>query len=330
MFENVKGALCGVLLGSLALTAATATQAEILRLAHHHAVGGTADLAANKFAELAHELSEGRLTVQVYPAAQLGQEREAYEMVNAGALDLSITSTNVLDKVYRPISVTGLPFVFRDWEHAMNAYEGAFGDTIVSEVRAAGNTQILGFFGLGFRDLLFRDAPVTRLADLAGMKMRSPEIHEFIKMYELLGARPTPVTWGEVYTAMQTGVAAGLDSPPATALDMKFEEVAHSLVRTGHMFGAMLFAMNARTFDSLTPADQQALLEAGRQAGAWLNTEVAIPAEEGAYARMEAAGMVVADPEDIQEWRAAVAPLFDEVMARNDGSAALLELLLSE
>ncbi len=152
----------------------------------------------------------------------------------------------------------------------------------------------------------------------------------FIKMFELMGARPTPVTWGEVYTAMQTGVAEGLDSPPATALDMHFEEVSGSLLKTGHMFGAMLFAMNEQKFAALPAEDQELLKTAAAQITQALDEEVNIPAEQAAYDLLTETGVTVADPADPQEWRDAMTPLIEEVRARGDGSAELLDLLAAQ
>lgn len=305
--------------------------AQTFRLGHHHAVGGAADLAANRFAEAVNEMSEGRITIQVFPAAQLGQEREAFDLVNQGAVDISITSTGITDHVWAPMSVTSLPFVFRDWDHARAAFRGEFGEALADGMREAGNVEVLGYFGLGFRDLLFTaETPPTTIAEMGGMTIRSPENYVFIKMFELMGARPTPVTWGEVYTAMQTGVAEGLDSPPATALDMHFEEVSGSLLKTGHMFGAMLFAMNEQKFAALPAEDQELLKTAAAQITQALDEEVNIPAEQAAYDLLTETGVTVADPADPQEWRDAMSPLIEEVRARSDGSAELLDLLATQ
>lgn len=228
------------------------------------------------------------------------------------------------------MSVTSLPYVFRDWAHATASFNGAFGTALIDGVRENSETEILGFFSLGFRDMLFTGEPVVQLAGMQGLRLRSPENFVWIRMFELLGAQPTPVTWGEVYTAMQTGVAQGLDSPPATALDNHFEEVTKSLVRTQHMFGSMLFAMNEGRFSSLPSEDQAILKAAGQEAGLWVDTEVNLPAELAAYERLEAAGIIVADPENPEEWRAAMTPLLDEIRARNDGSGELIDMLLAE
>ena len=160
-----------------------------LRLAHHHAVGGTVDLTASKFAEIVAEKSKGTLIVKVFPAAQLGQEREAYGLLNTGVLDLSITSLGILDQVYPIANVTTLPFVFRDWAHVYKLYDGEFGAALRDGIKQRTSTQVLGYIHLGFRDMLFRGPAVKDAAAIKGLKMRAPEAALWFKMFESLGAK---------------------------------------------------------------------------------------------------------------------------------------------
>lgn len=299
----------------------------VLRLAHHHAVGGTVDQAANKFAELVNAKTKGAVQIKVFPAAQLGQEREAYGLCNTGVVDLSITSLAILDQVYPAINVTSLPFVFRDWDHIYKLYNGAFGEALGDGVKQRTKTRVLGYIHLGFRDMLFRGAPVREAAGMKGLKMRAPEAALWFRMFEALGAKPTPVTWGEVYSAMQTGVADGLESPAMVALDMKFNEVVKSVVRTRHMFASMgIFASDARI--SRLPKDQQdALSAAGREAGDWVNRTVSEPGEAGAYKKMAELGMQVADPVKPEEWSRPMEVIWTDLTSKTEGADKLLKMI---
>ncbi len=299
-----------------------------LRLAHHHAVGGTVDKAAQKFAELVQQKTGGTLVVRVFPAAQLGQEREAYGLLNTGVIDLSITSLGIVDQAYPPINVTSLPFVFRDWDHVYKLYDGEFGKVLAEGVKAQTNTTLLGYIHLGFRDMLFRGDPIADATAMKGVKMRSPEASMWVRMFELLGARPTPVTWGEVYTAMQTGVAEGLESPAMAALDMKFNEVVKSVVRTRHMFASMGIFANSGRLSKLTQDQQKALAEAGREATEWTNKSVSQPGEEEAYKRMASLGMRVVEPTNADAWSKPMQPLWQEFTAKIPGSDKLLKLIV--
>lgn len=303
-----------------------AVHAETLRLGHHHAVGGALDTASNRFADLVKEKTDGRIEVRVFPAAQLGQEREAYDLVEQGGLDISITSTGFLEKNYPPMALISMPFVFNGWDGATAAFNGEFGDTVRKNVRENSNTEILSFLGLGFRDLFFAGEPATNLADIKGRKMRSPELANYIKMFELMGTKPVPVTFGELYTAMQTGVAEGFDAPPGTAVDNKFQEVSKGVLKSNHMFSALVFAMNKDKFNALSAEDQAMITAAAIEAVRSTTDEVTIPAEQAAYGIFEAAGVKVVEPDNIQEWVDAMKPMIDEVISANPGADKLLEL----
>jgi tripartite ATP-independent transporter DctP family solute receptor len=317
--------LAGVFLAALS---AFGAEAQIVRVAHHHAVGGIVDLTANRFATQLRERSGGRINARVFPAAQLGQEREAYDLLNSGAIDVTFTSTGIMDKVYQPIEVTSLPFIFRDWGHARRALNGEFGRTLTTNVRNASNTEVLAYFGLGFRDMMFRGDPVPTLAGMTGVRMRSPESFVFIRMFELMGARPTPVTWGEVYMAMQTGVAAGLESPAALALDMKFNEVTRSLVQTRHMFAVMAINMNKARFARYSEADQAMIRQLAVEAGTWAEDTMAIPQEQSAYETLRQRGLRVVEASNPQAWSDAMRPLWAEIRGRTPDAGRLIDLLV--
>ncbi len=301
--------------------------AKTLRLGHHHAVGGQVDQTANLFEKLVKEKTSGKLTIKVYPAAQLGQEREAFEQLNQGILDMTITSLGLMDKFWPPVAVDILPFLYRDWAHVEKALTGKYGAEITNGMLKNSNARFLGILGAGFRDMLFRGEPVTNVENLKGMKMRSPEAHTWIRMFELLGAKPTPVTWGEVYTAMQTGVAEGLESPPLMVLDMKFNEVTKSIVKTNHMFATMAICINKNTYEKLIPDFKKALSEAGKEAVKW-STQYAKDGQLKAYKILAGKGMKVAEPENIAAWTAKVKPLWDEMAEKRPGSAGLIKLLV--
>lgn len=321
-------AATAALAAAVALVAPASAQ-ERLRLGHHHAVGGMIDQTATRFAELVSEKTGGDVEVQIIPAAQLGQERELFDLLNNNGVDATITSLGHMDSYYGPITVTSYPFAFRSWDHARNALRGEFGDRIKAGVRENSNAEIVGWLEVGFRDLIFEGEPITTLAGMEGVNMRSPESQTWIRMYELMGARPTPITWGEIYLSMQTGVLRGLDSPAFAALDMKFNEVTDSLVKTNQMFAAMAIVVNQTALSRLSPDQQTAVREAGDEAGIWVNETILAPGALTAYAKMEELGMTVVDPENPDEWRAAMRPLWDEMAARHPGSDELLEILLA-
>lgn len=309
------------------LSASAASAQQTLRLGHHHAPGGQVDQTAQKFAELAKAKSNGQVVITIYPSAQLAQEREAFGLLNQGVIDMTLTSVGLMDQFYPPVAVTALPFVFRDWGQANRAFDGEFGKALAAGVAQRSNAQLLGVYSLGFRDMFFRGEPVTDVTAMKGLRMRSPEANVWVRMFELMGARPTPVTWGEVYTAMQTGVADGLESPVMAALDMKFNEVTKSVVQTKHMFAPMAIVINKARYQRLAPELQKAVSEAGVEAARWSNATLGEPGEAQGYKTMQEKGMKVVASASPEAWAAAVRPLWDEV-AKDDESKKLLKLLV--
>ena len=321
---GLKSLMAGAALAALSMTTAGA---ETLRIAHHHAVGGQLDKTGNFFVEEVARITDGALEIQIFPAAQLGQQQEAYDNLDLGVLDMTLSPASLMDKKWPAIRHMDLPFLWGSFEHFERAKNGAWGEALIQGMMDNSNTRIVGISGFGFRDMIFRGEPVTSVAGLEGMKMRAPEARLWIRMFELLGARPTPVTWGEVYTAMQTGVAAGLESPAVAALDMKFDEVTESLVKTQHMFGIMVININEQRFDSLSPEFQDAILQAGWAAGNYFD-EITKKEIQSAYVQMEERGVTVVDPDDRQEWVDAMAPLWDEVKADHADVDGLIALVL--
>ncbi len=321
----LTASVVGGLFGMLVPTAVAQTE---LRLAHHHAVGGVVDNTAKKVAELVKQKTSGKLSVRVFPAAQLGQEYEAFDLLNQGAVDMTITGLALMDRYWPPARVISLPFVFRDWDHLERAFDGKFGTALKDGIKANSGAEILGMLALGFRDMLFRGDAITSVAGMNGLKMRSPEQPVWIRMFELLGARPTPVTWGEVYTAMQTGVADGMDSDPGLALDMKFNEVTKAIVKTGHMISGMGIAVSQKSVAGL-PADQQAALRsAGKEAAVWSNSTISRPRQDKAYDELRAKGLKVVAADDPAEWAATVKPLWQESEKQAPGLEKLVDLLV--
>ena len=305
---------------------ASASSTETLRLAHHHPVGGQLDKTAEKFAELVKEQTNGELTIKIFPAAQLGQQNEAFELLNQGVIDMTLSPVGLMDKEWGAVRVFNLPFIWSGWDHFQAAVDGEFGKRVTEGMLENSNTRLLGIFGFGFRDMIFRDEAIRDVADMAGVKMRSPEARLWIRMFELLGAKPTPVTWGEVYTAMQTGVAAGLEGPALAMLDMKFDEVTKVLVKTQHMFSTGALTINKNRFNKLSPEFQQAVLSAGAEASRW-SSELARSGSADAYRVMEERGVEVVEPIDPEAWAAAMQPLWEEVAAENPDAPELIELI---
>lgn len=246
----------------------------VIRLGHHHAVGGQEDIYAHKFADLVSQKSNGRVAVKVLPGAQLGQEGEAAEGIHLGSLQTTVASSPFMSKYVKEMGVDYLPFIWESWEHAAKALNGAAGEEMNRRLLAAkSNVRILAWHQIGFRSMLFVKKKVDSLEGMKGLKMRSPEMWFFISMFRALGAQPTPITWGEVYPALQAGVVDGMETPYQAGIDMKFVEVAKHWMETEHMFSNMPHHVNEKWYSSLPEETQKILYDSAQEAAAWISAK---------------------------------------------------------
>lgn len=305
---------------ALALAAVPTAQGQekIVRFAHHHPVGSLIDMTANKFAESVNAAKVG-VNVKVFPAAQMGQEQENAEAVVYGTVDTTITGSNFFGKWVKGVGFELLPFLFKDSEHVERAMGyGAPVTLAVQKAMAEKNAaHLFGFLDLGFRDFAMRTKPIMSADDLKNAKMRAPEIWTWIRMYQLLGSRPTPITWGEVYTAMQSGVADGLDAPAANLVDNKLYEVTKYVTKAGVIDTPMAFTINKKLYDGLN-APQRAAVDQGAKTALAFGTEKSRELTANAYKILREKGIQVNEL-DTTPLVKMVSPMYDEYAQKNGG-----------
>jgi tripartite ATP-independent transporter DctP family solute receptor len=295
----------------------------VIKFGHHHAVGGSMDQYAHKFAELVKAKSKGEIEVRVFPGAQLGQEGEAAEGVHLGTLQTTIASSPFMSKYLPEMGFDYLPYLWDSREHIEKVIKGPIMQEVHQKLLAKSNVRILGWMQIGFRHMLFKNKEVKKVADMKGLKMRSPQIYFFIEMFRALGASPTAITWGEVYTALQTGVVDGLETPFSGAVDMKFMEVTKYWALTKHMFSLMPHHINETFYKGLSPNYQKIIQEAVWEAIAW-NDKKAEDYEEQCRKIMEKRGMVFNEV-NREEWRAAVMPVYEGFYRKAPEAKSIIE-----
>jgi len=299
----------------------------VIKLGHHNPAGGTVDQVAIAFQRIIKEKSGGLIEVENFPGGQMGQEREAIDGIHMGTLQMSIVSPGLMDHFSPVMGLESLPFVFDSWEHADRALNGPAGEEMARLLLENSNIRLLGFNHSGFRQILTRNKPVTTVADIRNLKMRAPEAWAWTRMYELLGASPTPITWGEVYTALQTGVVDGACSPTRSIVDMKFYEVAKHVTLTNHMFGTMNLVINEQYFQSFNPEMQQIIKDAATEALREVNQEIVKPLVDDSVNALIAAGVQVHEVDNIEEWRNAVEPQLEEFYQKAPQARDIMKII---
>lgn len=202
--------------------------------------------------------SEGKIKVELYPNAQLGGDRELCEGVQMGTIQMAIPSTSALAGFDKRIQVLDLPYLFTTREAAFEAVDGELGVKL-NELLAKKGFYVIGYLENGFRHVTNSKQPITKPEDLKGLKIRTMENPMHLAFFKELGANPTPMSWGELYTALQQGTVDAQENPYAMIDDGKFYEVQKYVSETGHVFSYEILIANKKFMEKL-PDDLRALV----------------------------------------------------------------------
>ena len=206
--------------------------------------------AMKTFAKDVEAGSKGKIKVELYPNAQLGGDRELCEGVQMGTIQMAIPSTSALAGFDKRIQVLDLPYLFTTRKAAFDAVDGELGQKLNSYLEKKGFV-VLGYQENGFRHVTNSKRPIKSPADLKGLKIRTMENPMHIAFFKELGANPTPMSWGELYTALQQGTVDAQENPYAMIDDGKFYEVQKYVSETGHVFSYEILIANKKFMDKL-------------------------------------------------------------------------------
>jgi tripartite ATP-independent transporter DctP family solute receptor len=259
-------------LAALALfSASTAFAADVvLKLGHIADPQNPYAQGAIKFADLVKEKTGGTVEIQVFPSSQLGNQRDLVEGLTFGTVDMTMTSTAVFGNFIPEMGVFDLPFIFRDVEHAYRVL-----DTVGMETAKKGEERgikTLGMMENGVRHMTNSRRPIKGPDDMKGLKVRVMEQPVYIEMMKMLGASPTPMAFGEIYTALQKGVIDGQENPLSHIWTSRFFEVQKYVSLTGHTYSAEPLLISMIAWKKLSPGQQKSLEEAAAESVIWQRT----------------------------------------------------------
>jgi len=283
-----------------------------LRLAEALPEHNPVTIAMRRFAALVKAKTNGAVIVKIHSSAQFGQESEAIEQVQLGIIDLTRVNSVVVANVSPSMGVFTLPYIFRSFEHKYKVLDGKAGDEVRADLNKVG---LIGFdyMDAGSRSFYTRNQVIKSLADLKGLKIRVQPSHITIRMIELMGAIPTPMNYGEVYSALSTGIVDGAENDYVSYSTSGHYEVAPFYVEDNHLSPPAILLMNLEKFNSLAPVLQQAIREAAQEA-AYYEREIMTRANLQAKQEMLAANVAITTI-DTAPFRAAVKPIYDEFPA---------------
>ncbi|HUT53720.1 MAG TPA: TRAP transporter substrate-binding protein [bacterium] len=224
----------------------------VLKLAHTLDPSHPVHAALVYMKERLEEISGGAVTIDIYPSGVIGSETECIELLQNGALDLTKTSASPMEGFIPAMAVFSLPYVFKDREHYWRVLDSELG----KELLLGGvdkNLRGLCYFDSGSRNFYTKDRPVLTPDDLAGLKIRVMNSKTAISMVSALGGAPTPIAWGELYTALQQGVVDGAENNPPSYYSNRHYEVCKYFSMDGHTRVPDILLISEEVWQGLDP-----------------------------------------------------------------------------
>jgi TRAP-type transport system periplasmic protein len=309
--ELLASAVC---LGIAAMAPSGVSAQTVIDVGHSTTLDSHYGMGMTRFGEVIEELSGGELTLQQHPASALGGERELIEAVQIGALDMVITSTGPLPNFVPETQVLDLPFLFRDYDHARGVLDGELGQELLDKIDQAG-FKALVWTENGFRHITNSQRPIRTPADLAGLKIRTMENPIHLRAFEALGAAPTPMSFAELFTALQQGVVDAQENPIVVISVSRFSEVQSHLSLSGHLYSPAIIMMSQDLWSSLSEEQQGWVMEAARASVEVTRGRVS-ELEENGVDQLREAGMEVVTEVDRAAFEAAVQPAYEAYTQR--------------
>jgi tripartite ATP-independent transporter DctP family solute receptor len=251
---------------------------KIIRLGHGLNTGHSVHQGMIFFGEKLQEISGGKFKVQIYPSQQLGTERQCLELLQIGSLDMTKVSAGVLENFSPSIKVFGIPYLFRDKEHAFRVLDGPVGEELLNGTEKYW-LKGLGYYDSGSRSFYTIDKPIEHPNDLKGLKIRVMESQTAIDMVKSFGGSPTPISWGELYTALQQGVVDGAENNPPSFYLSRHYEVCKYYIIDEHTVLPDVVLMSTHFWNDLSNQDQEWIqkamdLSVVEQRRLWLKSEI--------------------------------------------------------
>lgn len=269
----------------------------VLKLGHGSATDNPRNIAAEKFADLVKKKTNGKVEIQVFPNEVLGSEPQMIDGVKLGTLDFALADSGVFASMSPKLSTINLPYLFKDYETAYKVLDGPIGQEMAAPL-AQNNVQLVAYWENGFREITNSKHPVQSPADLNGLKMRVPESPVSVATFKALGTNPTPMAYGQLYTALQSKVVDGQENPLTNIYASKLYEVQKYLTLSNHQYSALPLVMNKKKWDSFSPDIQKAIQEAANEARDFHRQSVQQQAKD-LVAKLKEKGMIINTPDQV-------------------------------
>lgn len=305
----VTASLLALMMASLGLLSSCASSGSddgaagkklTIRLGHNLTKGTTLDAGTEKLRQAVSKASHGEMTIQLYPAGQLGNEQQMIQAVSSGTLDMAIITGSTFGNVAPKADVLGIPYAFQDPDHLARAMAGEPGREIEAEIEDKIGVHVLGSWYFGTRQMT-SNKPIQEPSDLNGLKLRVVPVPVFVAAWKKLGATPTPIDFQQLYTGLQTHLVDAQENPVSLVSAAAFYEVQKYLDLTGHTVNNFFIIGSNALWNRLTSDQQDMLVEKLQKAGAY-ERKITVDDENDTIADLQSKGMTVVKP-DVDAFR---------------------------
>ncbi|MGD1820862.1 MAG: TRAP transporter substrate-binding protein [Pleomorphochaeta sp.] len=260
------------------------------------------------FADLVKEKTNGSVEIEVYTDAQLGDEVSTIAQIEAGTLDFARVNTSALASTADEVGVFTLPYVFINQTHKYKVLDGKPGQDVIKALEKY-NMIGLRYWEAGSRCFYTTDTPIKSVADMAGLKIRVQQNEVAMKMVELLGAKATPMAYGEVFQGLQTGVVDGAENDYVSYYTSGHYEVAKNYSVDAHMAPPAIVLCSKNAWNKMNAEQQQAVKDAAEEASIWQRKAMNDYQDVSKQAAIDS-GCTIYEV-DTTEFQAAVSEIYD-------------------
>lgn len=295
-----------------------------LRLGFETSLASPQGVGGLEMARVASAASKGRITIELFPDSKLGTGPQMIEMVKKGELDIFQGGAGMFSSIEPRLNVFDIPYLFDSVEQAYKVLDSKFGREMLDTLKPAG-LMGMSFWENGIRSITNNVRPIKTPDDLAGLKMRvMPANPVHVNLWKAAGTEPTPLPFGEIHDALQSGKVDGQEHPVALIYAGKFYEVQKYLSLTKHMYGPLIQVMNLEKFKSYSAKDQKILLKAS-YAGAVAQRKFSNENAAKFLEEMKKNGLVVNEV-DNKPFRAKMRPVVEKEFVAKNGDAWLQKI----
>ncbi|MDG1279350.1 MAG: TRAP transporter substrate-binding protein [Algoriphagus sp.] len=299
-----------VLVGVLPFSCSSPLNFKMIKMGHAQVPSHPVHDAMVFLAKRVEEKSNGKLRMKVFPNQQLGSERELLELLQIGSLGMTKVSAAALEGFAPTMSVFGLPYLFRDDAHQKKVLQGPIGKQLLLDGEKYW-LRGLTYYDAGKRSFYTKDKSVVTPSDLAGKKVRVMESVTASNMVKAMGGSPTPVSYGELYTALQQGIVDAAENNPPSLYTSKHYEVCKFYSLDEHTALPDVVIVSTKVWESLTPQEQKWLQEAADESAEYQYKLWAASTEES-MRELEKAGVTITYP-DKAPFREAVKGIYSQL-----------------